>query len=37
MSEKFNQLQDADFQLARARLALLRMTGDLANWVGVPK
>jgi outer membrane protein TolC len=37
MSEKFNQLQDADFQLARSRLALLRMTGDLANWVGVPK
>ena len=37
VSEKFNQLQDADFELSRARLALLRMTGDLESWVGVPK
>jgi len=37
MSEKFNQLQDADFELSRARLALLRVTGDLESWVGVPK
>jgi outer membrane protein TolC len=37
MSEKFNQLQDADFELARARLALLRMMGNLDSWVGVPK
>jgi outer membrane protein TolC len=37
MSEKFNQLQDADFELSRARLALLRMTGDLEVWVGVRK
>lgn len=37
MSEKYNQLQDADFELVRARLALMRATGDLATWVGVPK
>lgn len=37
VSDKFNQLQDADFELARARLTLLRMTGDLEGWVGVPK
>lgn len=37
MSEKYNQLQDADFELVRARLALMRATGDLAAWVGVPK
>jgi outer membrane protein TolC len=37
MSEKFNQLQDADFDLLRARLALLRVTGDLESWVGVAK
>jgi hypothetical protein len=37
MSAKFNQLQDADFELSRARLALLRMTGVLESWVGVPK
>ncbi|HXU16059.1 MAG TPA: TolC family protein [Terriglobales bacterium] len=37
ISEKFNQLQDADFELSRARLALLRMTGVLASWVGVSK
>jgi len=37
MSEKFNQLQDADFELSRARLALLRVTGDLESWIGVPK
>jgi len=37
MSEKYNQLQDADFELVRARLALMRATGDLAAWLGVPK
>jgi outer membrane protein TolC len=37
MSEKYNQLQDADFELVRARLALMRATGDLPAWVGVPK
>ena len=37
MSEKYNQLQDSDFELVRSRLALLRATGDLESWVGVPK
>jgi outer membrane protein len=37
MSEKYNQLQDADFELVRARLAVMRATGDLAAWVGVPR
>jgi hypothetical protein len=37
MSEKYDQLQDSDFELVRARLALLRATGDLESWVGVPK
>jgi outer membrane protein TolC len=37
MSEKYNQLQDADFELVRARLALMRATGDLAAWIGVPR
>ena len=37
MSEKYNQLQDADFELVRARLALMRATGGLAAWIGVPR
>jgi len=37
MSEKYNQLQDSDFELVRARLALLRATGDLDSWVGLHK
>jgi outer membrane protein TolC len=37
MSEKYNQLQDSDFELVRARLALLRATGDLESWVGLHK
>jgi outer membrane protein TolC len=37
MSEKYDQLQDSDFELVRARLALLRATGDLESWAGVPK
>lgn len=32
-AEKYNALQDADFQLLRARIGLLRMTGDLQSWV----
>jgi outer membrane protein TolC len=36
-SERYNSLQDANFQLARARITLLRATGDLENWVGVGK
>ena len=29
---KFNALQDADFQLLRARIALMRLTGELDGW-----
>ena len=37
MSEKYNQLQDSEFELVRARLALLRATGGLESWVGLHK
>lgn len=33
--ERYNVLQDADFELVRARITLLRATGDLEAWVGV--
>jgi hypothetical protein len=36
-SERFNALQDSNFQLERARITLLRATGDLEAWVGVGK
>jgi len=35
--ERYNALQDANFQLERARILLLRATGDLASWAGVGK
>lgn len=35
--ERYDALQDATFALERARILLLRATGDLANWVGVGK
>lgn len=35
--ERYNALQDANFQLERGRILLLRATGDLASWVGVSK
>jgi len=31
--ERYNQLQDANFEFERARIALLRATGQLENWV----
>jgi outer membrane protein TolC len=31
----YNTLQDANFELERARITLLRATGELADWVGV--
>ena len=31
--EKYNALQDANFQLIRARVGLLRATGELESWV----
>lgn len=34
---RYNALQDANFELERARITLLRSTGDLDNWVGVGK
>jgi outer membrane protein TolC len=37
VSERYAVLQDAKLQLERARIALLRETGDLAAWVGVSK
>jgi outer membrane protein TolC len=33
MSEKYNALQDANFELVRARVSLLRATGDLQAWI----
>ncbi|HEV2696568.1 MAG TPA: TolC family protein [Terriglobales bacterium] len=33
LAEKYNALQDADFQLQRARIGLLRTTGGLETWV----
>ena len=36
-NERFGALQDADFELERARIALLRATGELESWVGVGK
>jgi outer membrane protein TolC len=35
-AERYDSLQDANFQLERAQVLLLRMTGDLAGWAGVP-
>jgi len=32
VAEKFNSLEDAKFQLLRARVALLRATGELETW-----
>jgi outer membrane protein len=36
-NERYNLLQDANFELERAQIALLRATGELANWVGIAK
>ena len=35
-NQRYQALQDSSFQLQRARIALLRATGELASWVGVP-
>jgi outer membrane protein TolC len=35
VTERFNSLQDADFELERARIGLLRVAGDLPGWVGL--
>jgi outer membrane protein TolC len=36
-NERYHALQNADFELERARIALLRATGDLEAWVGISK
>ncbi len=36
-NERYNMLQDANFELARAQISLLRVTGELENWIGVGK
>ncbi len=36
-SDRYNSLQDANFQLERARITLLRATGELESWIGVGK
>jgi outer membrane protein TolC len=33
LSAKYNALQDANFELVRARVGLLRATGELQSWV----
>jgi outer membrane protein TolC len=35
--ERYDALQDTNFELQRARISLLRATGDLESWVGVGK
>jgi outer membrane protein TolC len=36
-NERYNVLQDSNFELERAQIALLRATGELANWVGISR
>ena len=36
-NEKYNMLQDTKFELQRAQIGLLRATGDLSQWLGLPK
>jgi len=36
-NERYDALQDANFELERARISLLRATGELNAWVGVGK
>jgi outer membrane protein TolC len=37
LSEKYDALQDANFELLRARISLLRATGELESWVAQGK
>jgi outer membrane protein len=37
LSAKYNALQDANFELVRARIGLLRATGELESWVDQAK
>ena len=36
-NQRYNALQDVNFELERARITLLRATGDLETWVGAGK
>ena len=36
-NERYSSLQDANFELERARITLLRATGELESWLGVGK
>lgn len=36
-NERYGALQNANFELERVRIALLRATGDLENWLGMTK
>jgi len=36
-NERYNALQDTSFELERARITLLRATGELESWVGLKK
>lgn len=36
-NERYHAFQSADFELQRAKIGLLRVTGELEGWVGVPK
>jgi len=36
-NERYDTLQDTSFELQRARIALLRATGDLSSWLGLTK
>jgi outer membrane protein len=37
VNERYNTLQDANFELERAQITLLRATGELEGWVGASK
>jgi outer membrane protein TolC len=37
VNERYDALQDTNFELQRARISLLRVTGELEAWVGVGK
>jgi len=36
-NERYDALQDTNFELQRARISLLRVTGELEAWVGIVK
>ena len=36
-NERYHAFQSANFELQRAKIGLLRATGDLESWVGIPK